>query len=76
MVLKKICLRIGQKAHKKTHNSLKIGGSSLILTNLVGVHPRKIHKQFETDQWSGSREDVKKSKKFTTTTTDTGWSLE
>ena len=42
-------------------------GSTPILTNLVGVHPRNIHTKFEADPCSGSRE-VEKQKKFTPTT--------
>ena len=33
-------------------------GSTLILTNLVGVHPRNIHKKIESNQCSGLREEV------------------
>ena len=33
-------------------------GSTLILTNLVGVHPRNIHTKFEANPCSGSREEV------------------
>ena len=38
-------------------------GSTLILTNLVGVHPRNIHTKFEANPCSGSREEVEKNKK-------------
>ena len=38
-------------------------GSTPILTNLVGVHPRNIHTKFEANPCSGSREEVKKPKK-------------
>ena len=76
-------LRIGQKLHKITNNSMKNRGSTTILTNLVGVHPRNIHTKFEANPCSGLREEVEKLKKFTpttttttTTTTDTGSSLE
>ena len=72
-------LRIGQKLHKISHNSMKNRGSNPILTNLVGVHPRNIHSEFEANPCSGSRGEVEKQKKFTPptpTTTDTGWSLE
>ena len=31
-------------------------GSTLILTNLVGVHPKNTHTKFEANQCSGSRE--------------------
>ena len=52
-------------------------GGSPIFTNLVEAHPRNIHTQFEANPCSGLREEVKKLKKFTmTTTTDTGWLLE
>ena len=46
-------------------------GSTPILTNLVGVHPRNIHTKFEAKPFSGSREEVEKPKKFTPTTTTT-----
>ena len=39
-------LRIGQKLHKITHNSMKNRGSTLILKILVGVNPRNIHTKF------------------------------
>ena len=39
---------------------MKNRGSTLILTNLVGVHPRNIHTKFEANPCSGSE---KKSKK-------------
>ena len=51
-------LRIGQKLHKITHNSMKNRGSTLILTNLVGVHPRNIHTIIEVNPCSGLREEV------------------
>ena len=35
-------------------------GSTPILTNLVGVHPRNIHTKFEANLCSGSREEIKK----------------
>ena len=38
-------------------------GSTPILTNLVGVHPRNIHIKFEANPCSGSREEVEKTKK-------------
>ena len=54
---------------------MKNRGSILILTNLVWVHPRNIHKNFESNPCSGLREEVDKLKKFKlatmTTTTDT-----
>ena len=57
-------LRIDQKLHKITHNSIEKMGSTLILTNLVGVHPRKIcnkfaanhiHRKFEANACFGLR---------------------
>ena len=51
---------------------MKNRGSTPILTNLVGVHPRNIHTKFEANPCSRLRE-VEKLKTFTpTTTTDTG----
>ena len=47
---------------------MKNTGSTPILTNLVGVHPRNNYTKFEADPCSGLR-DVKKLKKFTPTTT-------
>ena len=41
---------------------MKNKGSTLILTNLVGVHPRNIHTKCEANPCSGSREDVEKQK--------------
>ena len=38
---------------------MKNRGSTLILTNLVGVHPRDIHKKFEANPYSGMREEFK-----------------
>ena len=38
-------------------------GSTPILTNLVGVHPRNIHRKFEANPCSGLREEVEKTKK-------------
>ena len=38
---------------------MKNRGSTPILTNLVGVHPRNIHTKFEANPYSGSREEVK-----------------
>ena len=49
-------LRIGQKLHKITHNSMKNRGSTPILTNLVGVHPRNNYTKFEANPCSGWRE--------------------
>ena len=34
----------------------------MILTNLVGVHPRNIHTKFEANPCSGLREEVEKLK--------------
>ena len=44
------------------HNSLKNKWSTPILTNLVAVSPRNIHKKFETIRCSGLREEVEKVK--------------
>ena len=41
---------------------MKNRGSTPILTNLVGVHPRNIHTKFEANSCSGSREEVEKAK--------------
>ena len=38
-------------------------GSTLMFTNLVGVHPRNIHKEFKANPCSGLREEVEKIKK-------------
>ena len=56
-------LRIGQKLHKITHYSINNRGSTPILTNLVGVHPRNIHTKFDANPCSGSRVEVQKTKK-------------
>ena len=40
---------------------MKNRGSTLILTNLVGVHQKNIHTKLEANLCSGSREEVKKS---------------
>ena len=37
---------------------MKNRGSTPILTNLVGVHPRNIHTKFEANPCRGSREEV------------------
>ena len=50
---------------------MKNRGSTTILTNLVGVHPRNIHTKFKANLCSGLREEVEKLKKFTPTTTTT-----
>ena len=44
---------------------MKNRGSILILTNLVGVHPRNIHTKFEANPCSGLREEVEKLNKST-----------
>ena len=41
---------------------MKNRGSTPILTNLVGVHPRNIHTKLEANPCSGSREEVEKEK--------------
>ena len=41
---------------------MKNRGSTPILTNLVGVHPRNIHTKFEANPCSGLRGEVKKLK--------------
>ena len=41
---------------------MKNRGSTPILTNLVGVHPRNIHTKFKANPCSGSREEVEKQK--------------
>ena len=51
-----------QKLHKITYNSMKNRGSTLILTNLVGVHPRNIHTKFEASPCSDLRVEVKNQK--------------
>ena len=38
---------------------MKNSGSTPILTNLVGVHLRNIHREFEANPYRGSREEVK-----------------
>ena len=50
--------------HKITHNSFKNRGSTPILTNLVGVHPRNRHTKFEANPFSGFWEEVENVKKF------------
>ena len=50
---------------------MKNRGSTPIVTNLVGVHPRNIHTKFEANTCSGSKEEVEKQKKFTPTTMTT-----
>ena len=41
---------------------MKNRGSTPILTNLVGVHPRNIHTKFEANLCSGLRGEVEKLK--------------
>ena len=41
---------------------MKNRGSTPILTNLVGVHPRNIHTKFEANPCSGLGEEVEKVK--------------
>ena len=41
---------------------MKNRGSTPILTNLVGVHPRNIHTKFEANPYSGLRGEVEKLK--------------
>ena len=52
-------LRIGQKLHKITHNSIKNRDSTPVCTHDVGVRPRNIHTKFEANLCSGSRVEVK-----------------
>ena len=54
---------------------MKYRGSTPILTDLVGVHPRNIRTNFEANPCSGLREEVEKLKKFTPTTLTTTDSL-
>ena len=56
-------LRISQKLHKSTHNSMQNRGSTPILTNLVGIHTSNIHTKFEANPCSSLREEVEKTKK-------------
>ena len=42
-----------QKMHKITHNAMKNRGSTPVLTNLVGVQTRNIHRKFEAKLCSG-----------------------
>ena len=53
------------KSHKITHNSMKNRGSTLIVTNLVGVHTKS-----GANPCSGSREEVEKTKKVHTDDND------
>ena len=68
-------LRIGQKLHKITRNSMKNRGSTPILTNLVGVHRRNIHTKFEANPCSGLREEVEVEKVHANDNNDDGHSL-
>ena len=43
---------------------MKNRGSTLISTNLVGVHPRNINTKFGANLCSGSREEVEKLEKL------------
>ena len=43
LLKKNFNLRIGKKVHKITNNSILNRGSTLISTNLVGVHPGNIY---------------------------------
>ena len=52
-------LRISQKLHKITHNSMQNRGSTTISTNLVGIHTSNIHTKFEANPYSGPRKEVK-----------------
>ena len=54
---------------------MKNRGSTSILINLVGVHPRNIHTKFEANPCSDLKEEVEKLKKFTPTTTMTTTTL-
>ena len=45
-----------QKLHNSTLNSMENWGSTLIVTNFVGVHLRNIYKKFEANLWNGLRE--------------------
>ena len=61
------------KLHKITHNSIRNNGSTLILTNLEGVHQNNIHTKCEVNLCIGLRGEGEKVKKLPkTTTTDTG----
>ena len=60
--------------HKITHNhdnTLKNMGSTLILQNLVGVHPTNIHKIFLSKLMkTGLRKEVEKVKQFNNNNAD------
>ena len=47
-----------EKLHKFTNDSIKNRGSTLTLTNLVGVNLRKIPTKFKANLCSGLREEV------------------
>ena len=51
---------------------MKNRGSTMILTNLVGVHPRNIHTKFEANSCSSLREEVEKLKKVHADDNDDG----
>ena len=51
---------------------MKNRGSTPILTNLVGVHPRNIHTKLEANPCSGLREEVEKLKKVHADNDDDG----
>ena len=51
---------------------MKNRGSTLILINLEGVHPRNIHTKFEANPCSGSREEVEKQKVHAAADNDNG----
>ena len=58
---------MGQKLHKIAHNSTTNKGSTPILTNLVGVQQRNIHKKFEANLCCGFREVEKNLKVYAAT---------
>ena len=64
-------LRICQKFHKITHNSIKNRGCSTTITNLERVHAKNTHIKVEANPCSGSREEVEEPKNFTPMTTPT-----
>ena len=52
--------RFFKELAKNTHNSMKNRDSTPLLTNLVGIHPRNIHRKFEANPAAWE----KKLKKF------------
>ena len=50
---------------------MKNRGSTPILTNLVGVHQRNIHTEFEANPCSDSREEIKKMENYIETYSNT-----